>query len=276
MLDFLRRYQVPISSGVLLVLAAMLVSANAGGGQRTDPLSRVVLEAIYPFQLAVTGTAAEVTKVWNGYLNLVGARAEADGLRARVRSLEGDLTRVAEIEAANRRLRRLLRFRRTLETPVVAARVISWDAGGDRTVTLDKGERDGVVKGAAVIVPEGIVGHVFRTSAHSARVLLISDRNSGIDAVVQRSRVRGIVQGREDGCELKYIKRGADVEIGDSVVTSGLDKIFPKGVLIGDVVRVMRRERGLFQSIVVEPRVAFERLEEVLVTTGDPSGESIG
>jgi len=276
MLDFLRRYQVPISSGVLLLLATMLVSANAGGGRRTDPLSRIVLEAIYPFQLAVTGTTAEVARVWSGYMNLVGAREEADGLKDRVRTLEGELTRFAEVQESNRRLRRLLKFRRTLGTPVVAARVISWDAAGDHTITLDKGERDGVVKGAAVIVPEGVVGRVFRTSAHAARVLLVSDRNSGVDAIVQRSRVRGIVQGRENDCEFKYVKRGADVEIGDKVVTSGLDNVFPKGVLIGDVVQVARREQGLFQSIGIEPRVSFERLEEVLVTTGGPSGESIG
>ena len=275
MLDFLRRYQVPISSGVLLLLASMLVSANAGG-RRADPLSRIVLEAIYPFQLAVSGTTAEVARVWNGYLNLVGAREEADGLKERVRTLEGELTKFAEVQESNRRLRRLLKFRRTLDSPVVAARVISWDASGDRTITLDKGEQDGVVKGAAVIVPEGVVGRVFSASAHAARVLLVSDRNSGVDAIVQRSRVRGIVQGRESDCELKYVKRGADVEIGDTVVTSGLDSIFPKGVLIGEVVQVARRAQGLFQNIAIEPRVAFERLEEVLVTTGAPAGESVG
>jgi rod shape-determining protein MreC len=276
MLDFLRRYQVPISSGALLLLATMLVSANAGGGRRTDPLGRIVLEAIYPFQLAVTGTTVEVARVWNGYLSLVGAREEADGLKERVRTLEGELTRFAEVQEANRRLRRLLKFRRTLDTPVVAARVISWDAAGGHTITLDKGERDGVIKGAAVIVPEGVVGRVFQASAHAARVLLVSDRNSGVDAIVQRTRVHGIVQGRDNGCELKYVKRGSDVEVGDNVVTSGLDNIFPKGVLIGDVVQVARREQGLFQNIAIEPRVAFDRLEEVLVTTGAPSGESVG
>jgi rod shape-determining protein MreC len=133
-----------------------------------------------------------------------------------------------------------------------------------------------VIKGAAVIVPEGVVGRVFQASAHAARVLLVSDRNSGVDAIVQRTRVHGIVQGRDNGCELKYVKRGSDVEVGDNVVTSGLDNIFPKGVLIGDVVQVARREQGLFQNIAIEPRVAFDRLEEVLVTTGAPSGESVG
>ena len=255
----------------------MLISANARRGTRVDPVSRLVLEAVYPFQLAVTSLTTRVSGVWYGYLNLVGVRAEAEALRKQVRFLEGDVTRLSEVEASNRRLRHLLEFRHTVSASVVAARVIGWDASArDRTVTIDKGEQDGVVRGAAVLVPEGVVGHVFRSSAHSARVLLISDRNSGVDAVVQRSRVRGIVQGRQNGCDLKYVKRDADVQIGDRIVTSGLDTIFPKGMLIGDVVRVKRRERGLFQTIVVEPTVTFEWLEEVLVTTGLESGAREG
>jgi rod shape-determining protein MreC len=277
MLEFLRRHQVPVSSGVLLLLAAMLISANARGGQRVDPLTRVLLEAIYPFQMAVTAVSSRVGDVWAGYVNLVGTRVEADALRERVRVLEGEVTRLTEVEESHRRLSELLEFRQSVGARVVAARVIGWDASArDHTVTLDKGEVHGVVKGAAVLVPEGVVGHVFRAGPHAAQVLLISDRNSGVDAIVQRSRVRGIVQGQPGGCELIYVKRGADVEVGDKVVTSGLDGIFPKGVLVGDVVRVKRREQGLFQTIVVEPRVAFRRLEEVLVTTDRPPGESVG
>lgn len=276
MFGFLRRHQVPITSGVLLLLAAMLISANVQGGRRADPLTRVVLEAIAPFQLAVTRVTTQVRGLWDAYFDLVDVRVEAEALRDRVRSLEGELTRLAEMESANERLSRLLEFREVVGARLVAARVIGSDASArDQTITLDKGEDDGVIKGAAVIVPEGVVGHVFRASVHTARVLLISDRNSGVDAVVQRSRARGIVQGRQNGCELKYVKRGMDVEVGDHVVTSGLDGIFPKGVLIGDVVRVKRRERGLFQTIVVEPRVAFGRLEEVLVTTDPNPSERI-
>lgn len=276
MFDFLRRHQIPISSGILLLFAAMLISANIQGGQRADPLTRVVLEAVSPFQMAVTHVTSQVRNLWNSYFNLVGVRTEAGMLRERIRALEGEVMRLAEMESANERLSRLLEFREAIGARLVAARVIGSDASArDQTITLDKGEGDGVVKGAAVLVPEGVVGQVFRVSAHTARVLLISDRNSGVDAVVQRSRVRGIVQGREDGCELKYVKRGMDVEVTDRLVTSGLDGIFPKGVLIGDIVRIKRRERGLFQTIVVEPRVAFERLEEVLVTTDLDDGEPI-
>jgi rod shape-determining protein MreC len=267
MIDFLRRYQVPVSSGVLLLLGFMLISANARHG-RVDPLARVVLTAVSPLQAGIDRLTGGAGDVWQGYINLVGIRGEADSLRERVRTLEGELTRLAEVEAANRRLRELLQFREIVGAPLVAARVIGWGASAwDRTITLDKGSRDGVVGGSAVLVPEGVVGHVVRASASAANVLLISDRNSGVDAVVQRSRVRGILQGRQDGCEVKYVKRGADVQEGDRVVTSGLDGVFPKGVLLGDVVRVRAQKKSLFQTIVVDPRVAFDRLEEVLVRT---------
>lgn len=269
MFDFLRRYQVLVSSGTLLLIAAMLISANAGRGERVDPLGRLVLEAVYPLQLAVRQITGAGYNVWHHYVQLVGVRAEGEALRARVALLEGELTRFAEVEAANLRLRRLLEFREGIGERLVAARVIGWDASArDRTITLDKGKRDGVVRGAAVLVPEGVVGHVFRASRNAARVLLISDRNSGVDTIVQRTRVRGILEGQQGACSLTYVKRGADVREGDHVVTSGLGGIFPKGILLGDVVHVKTPKRGMFQMIVVEPRVVFDQLEEVLVTTG--------
>jgi rod shape-determining protein MreC len=276
MFDFLRRYQVLVSSGILLLLAAMLISANDRREERVDPLGRFVLEAVYPLQLVVSRITGGGYGIWHNYVQLVGVQAEAEALRARVAVLEGELTRLAEVEAANLRLRRLLEFRRTIGERMVAARVIGWDASGrDRTITLDKGERDGVARGAAVLVPEGVVGHVFNTSPGAARVLLISDRNSGVDTIVQRTRVRGIAEGGEGACNLKYVKRGADVREGDHVVTSGLDGIFPKGVLLGDVVQVNTPKQGMFQTVIIEPRVVFDQLEEVLVTTSQEPGRQI-
>jgi rod shape-determining protein MreC len=134
---------------------------------------------------------------------------------------------------------------------------------------IDRGTQDGIVKGSAVLAPEGIVGQVFLASAHAARVLLVSDHNSGVDAIVQRTRAQGIVQGTVDaGCVLKYVKRTEDVQLGDDVITSGLDGIFPKGLPIGRVVEVDKRGRGLFQHAEVKPSVDFDQLEEVLVTRG--------
>jgi cell shape-determining protein MreC len=111
-----------------------------------------------------------------------------------------------------------------------------------------------------------VVGQVFAASPSAARVLLIEDPSSGIDAIVARSRARGIVEGGSDaGCTLKYVKRGEEIRVGDEIVTSGLDGTFPKGVPLGTITGIIPGERGLFQSAEVRPSVDFSKVEEVLV-----------
>src|SRR5207247_9702217 len=153
---------------------------------------------------------------------------------------------------------------------LLTARVIGRDATGlARTLTIDRGESAGVARGAAALAPAGVVGQVFLVSRHAARVLLVSDHNSGVDVLVQRTRARGIVQGTiEAGCVLKYVKRTEDVQVGDELVTSGMDGIFPKGLPVGRVVAIDKRGQGLFQSAEVAPRVDVDQLEEILVTRG--------
>ncbi|MGH2670813.1 MAG: rod shape-determining protein MreC, partial [bacterium] len=170
------------------------------------------------------------------------------------------------------RLQRLLDFRNEVPSQGVTARVTGKDASGlFQTFTLDRGESDGVKPGMAVVAPDGAVGRIAQASPHAARVLLVSDHNSGIDALVQRSRARGIVEGALNGaCSMKYIKRGDEIDVGDIVVTSGLDGIFPKGIPIGKVTQVTRKDVGLFQIAEVRPAVEFAKLEEVWVISSPP------
>ncbi|TMA57251.1 MAG: rod shape-determining protein MreC, partial [Deltaproteobacteria bacterium] len=172
-----------------------------------------------------------------------------------------------ELDLANRRLGKLLALRGELGVAAVAARVVGRSpTAWVHTVVLDKGERHGISKGMAVLTPEGVVGQVVSVSAHAARVLLISDPNSGVDALVQRTRARGIVAGTiEGGCLLKYIQRGDDVAAGDTVITSGLDGIFPKGQLIGTVARVGKKDSRIFQDVEVILSAELAKVEEVLV-----------
>jgi len=164
-------------------------------------------------------------------------------------------------------LKELLGFRSTLEGQTQTAQVSGRDPSSlFQSLTIDKGEHEGVHKGFAVLSPLGVLGHVVATSAHAARVLLITDHNSGVDAIVERSRARGIVAGAlADGCVMKYLQRGEDVQVGDRVATSGLDGIFPRGMPIGEVSEVSRNHRGLLQVAVIKPSAPLERIEEVLV-----------
>ena len=270
MLDFLRRNRAVLSSAVFVLIAGVLALRTGGERARSDPLGRFFLEVMAPLQRGSTAVGHAVIGTWRGVGELMHSREENETLRQRVRELEEQVTRLGEAELENVRLRRLLDLRETLRGDVLTARVIGRDATGiARTLVVDRGDADGVVKGAAVLAPEGIVGQVFLASRHAARVLLINDHNSGVDALVQRTRARGIVEGIvDDGCGLKFVKRTEDVQVGDTVITSGLDGIFPKSLPIGHVVAVDKRGQGLFQYAEVAPRVDFSQLEEVLVTRG--------
>jgi rod shape-determining protein MreC len=269
-LTFLRRHRVLLTAAVgLLIAAGLAVSANRAP-MRTDRVGRLFLDVMAPLQRATAAVERTFESTWWRWATLVRARDENATLRRRARRLQQRLDRLAEVELENVRLRRLLDFRRRLRGELIAATVIGRDAGGlARTVLIDRGTAEGVARDAAVLVPEGIVGRVFRVGRHSARVLLISDDHSGVAALVQRSRAGGIVQGTvEGGCQLAYVKRTEDVQVNDEVVTSGLDGIFPKGLPIGRVAAVDRGGEGLFLSAEILPRVEFGQLEEVLVTRG--------
>src|SRR5579875_3706119 len=266
MLEFLRRNLVLLASGLFLVLAAALVIRTGGETARADRLGQAFLEVLSLPQRPVAALDRGIRRAERSVVELFRARQEAAALRARVQALEQDTVRLGELAQENARLHALLDLRQTLRGDLVAAHVIGRDAGTlSRTLVIDRGERDGVTKGAAVLAPSGIVGHVFL----AARVLLITDHNSGVDAVVQRTRARGIVEGQVDGgCVLKFVKRTEDVQVGDLVVTSGVDGIFPKGLPVGRVTAVDKRGQGLFQAVEVTPAVDPGALEEVLVTRG--------
>lgn len=270
MLEFLRRNRILLASLVCLGLAAGLVASTGAGRGRADRLGRVLLEVMTPFQRVGVVIARGLGDLWLDAAALFRRRAELDALRARAQLLEERTVRLEETERENARLRELLAFRERLAGELLAASAIGRDATGlARTITIDRGERDGVAKGAAVLAPAGVVGQVFLVSPHAARVLLITDHNSGVDAVVQRTRARGIVEGTvSEGCGLKFVKRTEDLQRGDVVVTSGVDGIFPRGLPIGRIVAVDKRGQSLFQYASVQPFVDFERLEEVLVTRG--------
>jgi rod shape-determining protein MreC len=272
MLEFLRRNQVLLSSGLFLLLSLALLVVNRGRVTRFDPLGAFFLEALRPLQSVTTQTTGAIGNLWTQYVRLVAVEAENRELKLRLRDLEGERQRDAEIALENRRLARLLDFQGDVPSRVVTARVIGKDASGlFETFVLDRGRRSGIESGMAVVSAEGVVGRIAQVSPHASRVLLISDHNSGVDAIVQRTRARGIVEGALNRtCSMRYVKRGDEIDVNDVIVTSGLDGIFPKGILIGRVSGVTRKDFGLFQVAEVVPAVDFAKLEEVLVLTSPP------
>jgi rod shape-determining protein MreC len=198
-----------------------------------------------------------------------GYKAENERLRQRIVELEGERNRLLEAEATNLRLRQLLEFRAQLPAGGITASVIALSASPwFKSCMLDRGSADGIRKGMAVLTPLGALGRVIELSAQTAKVLLITDPNSGVDVLAQRTRARGIVSGSlENGPIMKYVKHGEDIQAGDRLVTSGLDGVFPKGIMVATVTGVRKQTAGLFQQINVIPAVTLDTTEQVLVVS---------
>ncbi len=196
-------------------------------------------------------------------------------LAARIQELEQEMAECREIRASNARLETLLNFQSSMRMPSVVSRVIGEDSSGwFHTLLIDKGTRDGVERAMPVVAREGLVGHVVESADRTAKVLLITDRNSAVDVLLQESRTKAVLEGvgRHDLCVLKYVPRSETVQKGEMVITSGLGGIYPKGLLVGNVAEVWKEGYGLFQRVEVSPKVDFQRLEEVLVILkGEPS-----
>jgi rod shape-determining protein MreC len=256
-----------------LVLAHLvLISHQVDGGGGVSLLQRGLIGVLSPLQRAVGAVVSGVSEAWRGWAFHRETYVENRRLEDRVRRLETELQARAFQAQEAERLRELLGLRRTVPIDTIAAQVVGRDGvPWFRTLTLDRGESDGIALNAPVMSPTGVVGRVFAVGPHAARVQVLLDRDGAAGVLVERSRVPGVVSGQVSsqsaGAEdlvLKYVPERSDVVVGDVVVTSGIDRIYPKGLVVGRV-RFVGKGSGLFRDIRVEPSARFDRLEEVLV-----------
>jgi len=270
MLAFLRKNQVLLSSGFCLLLSLYILTAAARGHLKQDPVGPVLLWLMRPLQITAQAATGWIKEIDQRYATVAGFRTENERLRKRIQELEVERSRLLEADATNRHLQKLLEFRPHLPSGSITASIIGNSASSwFQSCLLDKGSADGIRKGMAVVTPLGAVGQVVSATGHSAKVLLITDANSGVDVLVQRTRARGIVSGSlENVTIMKYVKRSEDIQEGDRLITSGLDAVFPKGLMVGTVVKVNKQNLGLFQHVEVMPAVSSAQIEEVLVVGG--------
>jgi rod shape-determining protein MreC len=262
----------------VIVAHILLISAQVNSRTGVPVLESVTFGVFSEIQRVITSATSGVRNVWSGYIGLRHVKAENDALK---RQLADAQIAVQEQRALANRARGLqqlleLRDRTTLET--TAADIIGAAANVDfRTITIDKGTRHGLKSDMAVIAPAGVVGRVVTPSARSAKVQLLIDRNAAAGVIIERSRAQGIVMGAGDGRLLmEYMSEAFDVTAGDDVVTSGIDGIYPKGLIVGKV-DAIEKSGGSYKRIVVKPAVDFARIEEVLVVlTPAPLREGAG
>ncbi len=256
---------------VLLVMALIIGPLLAINMQRkaeedlwfTKPfrfLAGVIQQGYSSFSSGVRGTTSL-------YIDLIGVKRLNRELTQQNAELRAQLGALTELKLENERLSELLGFKQTSQMDLIAARVIGKDLLPDhQTVSINRGTYHGVQKNMAALTVGGVVGYVFRAETFTSHILLLTDGYAAIDAVVQRSRSRGIVEGRNrESSYLKYLRRSDDVVVGDLVVTSGLQDIFPKGFPIGIVSSVNKSRYGMTQEVLIDPVVVVSNLEELFV-----------
>jgi rod shape-determining protein MreC len=244
----------------------LLISAQVNSRSGVPVLESVAFGTFAEIQRVVFGVTSSVSRVWTGYVGLREVKAENDALKQRLSDAQIALQAQRALADRARGLEQLLELRDRTTLQTSAAQIIGAAATPDfRTVTIDKGTSSGLHVDMAVIAPAGVVGRIVVSSLRAAKVQLLIDRNAAAGAIIERSRAQGVVVGGGDGrLFLEYMSEGFDVAVGDDVVTSGIDGIYPKGLVIGKVDDVERAGTA-YRRISVRPAVNFSALEEVLV-----------
>ena len=268
---FFKNYRTIIFIGAVFAAALILLSYSLKYDSSTSFVKKLVLEAAVPVQKKLNASIESVGKAWKRYIHLVSLEEDNRILKNRIAELQTESILYKEGYLEAQRLQKLLSLQNDYQHSIVAARVIGREqAALSKTIWLSKGSAHGLKSGMPVIVPSGLIGRLTDVSWHSSKVLLLIDEHSNVDALIQRTRVQGIVRGAGSrGCVIRYVSKIQDVKEGDVIMTSGMSNIFPKGLLIGKVSRVDPMDVGLFLKIQIAPLVDFTALEEVLVLVAD-------
>jgi rod shape-determining protein MreC len=251
--------------GVLLV-QVLLLAVQIKRDSRGRLIRVWAVTATSPFERAGAWGVSEVRGVWNHYFALQSTSRENEALRIENDALKLTISQLQTKASEADRLGALLRFRQTHEAaPMVGARVIAASAGtASRTIEIDRGERDGIRRNMAVITPDGAVGKVIEVYRDASQVLLLTDKDGGVGAMLISSRIQGPVGGTGDPMMvMKYVATEEDVRVGEKIVTSGMDKIFPRDIPVGTVIEV--KAGNPFKQIRVQPAAKLDRLETVIV-----------
>ena len=222
--------------------------------------------AVSPFERAGAHGISHIRDTWNHYFALQNTSRENEELKRENGALKLQITQLQSKAGEADRLAALLKFRQTnVNVPMVSARVISGSAdSASQTIYLDRGERDGIRRDMGVITPDGVVGKVIESYKDTAQVLLLTDEHSGVGAMLVESRIQSPVGGTgEPLLMMKYIPNDDNVNPGERVVTSGMDRIFPRDLPVGTIADI--KAGNPFKLIRVKPAATLERLEEVFV-----------
>ncbi len=254
---------------IAVATVSMVVDRRAlrDGARDLPAWTGVVLNLTVPVQRMIAIPVDVIRDGWTRYVALFDTESDNAELRERLAQLEGDNLQLREALVASGRLHQIAEMRESYEIPMLPSELVGVDVSPwFRSVLLDRGRGHGVRSGMPIISEQGVVGLVTATSSGASKAMLVLDRQSAIDVTVQRNRARGILRGRgTDLLDFEFVARDADVRVGDGLITSGLDGVYPKGLAVGRIAAVADAGSRLLQTAKVEPAVDFSRLEQVFV-----------
>lgn len=268
MTGFMARHRLWFILGSCILLSLGFLSFHFRNTEPNTPLESAVITALTPIQRAAKSSWSLISNLTVKYGQLLHAAEERKGLLEELDSLQWQINQYREVVFQNERLRELLDYTSRFSYSFVVAEVICWDASNwASSLFINRGSRDGIEKDMAVITYLGVVGQVISATPWVSEVQIILSPESGISSFVQRTRSRGIVTGGlgRNRCLMKYIETTETPRAEDTVITSGYDYIFPKGLVIGKITKTERQAHELLQSVIIDTAVDFSNLEEVLV-----------
>jgi rod shape-determining protein MreC len=267
MWNIIKEYRHYLATALLVVVP--VVALNAGGKTSADLhwFDRAAISISAPIQIAIRWSIETSWDGFQSYIFLLRTQENNKTLSMENRRLLNEIAGFQEMAKENERLRSLVEFNDPLVGKKVVAQVIAQDVSPEfRMIRINKGSENGISAGMAVIALEGVVGRVIRAGNDFSDVLTLLDSSSAIDSLLQRNRVRGVIEGQGNPVlSMKYLRRTDDIQEGDMIVSSGIGGLFPKGLTIGKVISVRKKNFGISQTVEVSPSVDFNRLEEVTV-----------
>ena len=252
---------------LIFLISLALMTLNLKRSEKPFFFESVVLWVVSPVQNFFTTIVDSTSDALNHYVFLGDVSRQNEELREKNNSLLAENNALREEIRRQKRVSGLISHQDKSQKKSIVADIIGHDATQwSKMIFINKGYKHGVTENLPVVTDKGVVGHVIKASANVSKALLISDTRSAVDALFQDSRVTGVVVGAGEGvCKMKFVPMGASMKVGDPVLSSGLGGIYPKGFMVGTVMRQHKTKEGLFQEVTIKPSADLNRLEEVLV-----------
>jgi len=276
MRKFISRHRVLFNLSIVLIINILLLSFQIRDSSDRLLISKFVAAVLTPLQSAADMSLTLVADNWNRYIYLKNRTEENTKLRKQVRRLKERLVLKGELESRLRMYEKLLKFQTSVPFDTEAAMIIATGQSHQfKTIYINRGSSMGISRFHPVINEDGLVGLISMTTPVTSQVHLLTDGNSAAAVVTAETRVRGIIRGRPGAkLELHYVSRLEEIRKGEKIYTSGLDGIYPYGLLVGTIEEIEEGDE-LFHEITVEPAVRFSHIEALLVIKTDFKPEPI-